>query len=128
MGLDVLCCRLGQVPDLWPHGRTVDLGAKTLGSTVGSATAQWRVSDTSSIPGGSAGLEMSPLVVHSGSHSKSGEAQFGCKSRAICFCEGQSRPHQFGPSALFSLNPTVREAGKDQIKTGTKPGRLNTLS
>lgn len=68
MGLGVLCCGLGQAPGLWPHGGTVDLGAKTLGSAVGSATAQWLVSHSSSIPGGSAGLEASPQVVHSSSH------------------------------------------------------------
>lgn len=42
VGLGVLCCKLGQTPDLWPHGWTADLGAKTLGSTVGSATDQRR--------------------------------------------------------------------------------------
>lgn len=119
MGLGVLCCRLGQAPDLWPHRGTMDLGAKTLGSSVGSATAQCHtahMSHTSCIPGGSAGLETSPQAVHSGSHSVSGEAQSRCKSRAICLCEGQSRSHHFGMSLLpcFSLNPTVREAGRDQ--------------
>lgn len=129
MGLGVLCCRLGQAPDLWTHGGTVDPGAKTLGSTVGSATVQWHVSHTSCIPGGSAGLETSPQVVPSGSHSMSGEAQSRSKSTTICLGEGQSRSHHFGTSLLpcSSLNPTVREAGRGQIKTGIKAGRLNTL-
>lgn len=51
------------------------------------------------------------------------------RGTAICLGEGQSRSHHFGTNLLpcSSLNPTVREAGRGQIKTGIKPGRLNTL-
>lgn len=60
MGLGVLCRRLGQTPGLYPHRWTAGLEAKTLGSTVGSATGQQRLSHTSCFPGGSAGLGTSP--------------------------------------------------------------------
>lgn len=48
---------------------------KDLGLYCWLCTAQWHVSHTSSIPGGSAALEASPQAVHSGSHCMSGEAE-----------------------------------------------------